>query len=98
MFAANDGKGFQITFANGLTASVQFGRGYSCANYNIGSYNNAPPCPDAEIAAFWKDTGEWHHPEDWDDEVLGEQTPAQVLNFLNWCAEQEPANGPLEED
>ena len=98
MFAVNDGKGFHITFANGLTASVQFGRANYCANYNYQDWKEAPPCPDAEIAAWWAHTGKWHHPDFWEDDVLACQTPAQVLEFFNWCAAQEEVDGPLEED
>ena len=32
-FRITEGKGFQITFANGYTASVQFGSGNYCSNF-----------------------------------------------------------------
>ncbi len=34
MFRINDNKGFQITFDNGYTVSVQFGPGHYGSNYN----------------------------------------------------------------
>jgi len=60
-------KGFQITFRNGWTASVQFGLGNYCNNGFMMTKNSergegrlrtddidiaAPDCPNAEIAAF----------------------------------------------
>lgn len=55
MFKITDGKGFQITFANGVTVSVQFGLGNYCSNRNdehlkYGSIS----CENAEIAVWDK--------------------------------------------
>lgn len=38
-----------------------------------------------EMAAF-KPDGTWLHPEDWDDDVKGYSTPADVIEFIGWCA------------
>jgi hypothetical protein len=63
MFAITDGKGFKVTFGNGVTVSVQFGPGNYCGNYNL-SYKDRPltdgefKCKDAEIA-IWDKKGEW---------------------------------------
>ena len=53
-FRITDGKGFQISFENGLTISVQFGYGNYCANKNepINSHSANNKCRDAEIAIF----------------------------------------------
>lgn len=59
MFAITDRKGFHMTFANGWTVSVQFGRGNYCANRDNGEYGkDAETSPNAEIAAWNGD--EWH--------------------------------------
>lgn len=101
-FAITGGKGFHITFANGVTVSVQFGGGNYCANYHAQIW--PPPkedteSPDAEVAVFgsggvrsgnwltklWKDEG---------DDVVGYQTPDDVLSLLNWAVNyKEDGNG-----
>jgi hypothetical protein len=86
MFCITDNKGFQITFANGWTVSVQFGRGNYCENsgaYEIKRGEPVPPSRTAEIAA-WDADGNWH-PFEYDT-VEGHQTPAQVLEFMNLVA------------
>jgi hypothetical protein len=55
-----DGKGFNVTFDNGLAISVQIGRGNYCDNYHYPSYeisreNPLPSSRDAEIAVFSTD-------------------------------------------
>lgn len=71
-------EGFKITFANGCTISVIFGRG---------SYSDEGKTT-AEVAAFDSD-GEWLI---WDgtqwtvepqSDVMPRQTPEQVLNLMN---------------
>ncbi len=62
MFRAN-GKGFQLTFANGWTVSVQFGAGNYCENrsFDVSSFEKHPTestSVDAEIAA-WDENGVW---------------------------------------
>jgi len=93
-FAICGNKGFHVTFANGVTVSVQFGGGNYCANYDAQIYPqpmDGAKSPNAEVAAMgpggegrghwltkgWKDEG---------DDVLGDQTPADVLSLLNWAA------------
>lgn len=83
------GKGFHITFENGHTVSVQFGGGNYSSNYDIkiGSSRNGQPVPasaTAEVAA-WDSTGKWVKLGDGDD-VVGYQTPAEVLAILNKIA------------
>jgi hypothetical protein len=82
--------GFHITFANGWTASVQWGYGNYCANRDKrGKF----PSATAEIAAFRdKPNGgsEWHSfgkydpsdPESLEQTVKGWVKPEQVAEFL----------------
>ena len=65
-FASTNNKGFQMTFENGWTISVQFGFGNYCCNRNhpdglYASKKGAPfSCPDAEIA-IWDSFGEYYN-------------------------------------
>lgn len=90
-----DNVGFQVTFPNGITVSVQFGAGNYCANYNEHMDTRQKPntCKDAEIALFDK-TG-WRTREafaalndgqDAGDDVLSAVTPDALLEYLNWAA------------
>ncbi len=49
---------------------------------------DSKPCANAEIAA-WDKNGNWIKKEDWGDDVEGWQTPAQVLEFMNYVAAYE---------
>jgi hypothetical protein len=56
-FAITGGKGFAITFENGTTISVQFGRGNYCANKNLGTFipntlGGNHESPNAEVAMW----------------------------------------------
>ena len=83
MFNITQGKGFQITFANGYTVSVQFGHGNLCEN-RYG--NHGDRSVNAEVAA-WPSTfgGEWVKLGEHDD-VIGYQTPDQVLGIMAMIA------------
>jgi hypothetical protein len=61
MFKANQNKGFQMTFANGYTVSVQFGAGNYCENryQKEDSMNFQTSSMDAELMVF-KPDGEPH--------------------------------------
>ena len=51
--------GFSLTFANGLTISVQFGRGNYCDNQK--TYQpNPDECSNAEVA-IWNDMDEFYN-------------------------------------
>lgn len=88
-FRITDGKGFNITFENGWTVSVQFGGGNACsahkaeispeANIQAGAFG----CPDAEVAV-WGPDGKLIDVEG--QAVAGCQTPADVLRILNKVA------------
>jgi hypothetical protein len=67
-------RGFHITFNNGYTVSVQFGRG----NYGDGKTT-------AEIAA-WDRNDKWYHSNviRWEsDDVRGYATPEEVAAFIH---------------
>lgn len=78
MIEINDNKGFQITFENGWTVSVQIGTMNYCDNRDMEShdYETSQPCPNAEVAAFKGET--FDH-----DGIEGWATPKQVLEFMN---------------
>ena len=87
MFRITDGKGFQMTFENGWTVSVQFGYGNYCANRDnksattlFGIYDGPVESLTAEIAA-WDKNGEWFKFEDGQD-VRGYTTPDQVADLI----------------
>ena len=51
--------GFTLTFANGLTISVQFGSGNYCDNRSFGlGESNINDCSNAEIA-IWNESNQW---------------------------------------
>jgi hypothetical protein len=108
MFKITDGKGFNIEFANGYKVSVQFGSANYCENRNgitdpiVSDYSKEQVrlgkkgSATAEIAG-WNPDGDWCRPDDWDDDVNGWCTPAQVLEYMNWMASQ-PAPDVDEDD
>ena len=81
------GKGFQLTFPNGWTASVQFGWGNYCDNQHIPNDFVTTPrtteCVNAEVAA-WDADGEWYSINGSD--VKGYMDVTQVMEFLNMIA------------
>jgi hypothetical protein len=69
MFKITNGKGFHMTFKNGLTLSVQFGKGNYCKNYSIPwekEREQGLTCEDAEIAV-WDRADAWITKEFVDD-------------------------------
>ena len=94
MFKITAGKGFQVTFANGNTVSVQWGYGNYC-DHHFGTVDGDFETQQrlygergshtAEIAGLDAD-GEWLHPDSWGDDVKGYCTPEEVLEFMNWIA------------
>ena len=86
-FATTTNKGFQITFDNGWTASVQFGPGNYCEHHEaIGSFTAPMETPvweshNAEVWA-WKEgegSNRKEYPSDGPD---GWRTTKEVMNFL----------------
>ena len=54
-FISTESKGFHITFKNGLSLSVQWGKGNYCSNYNGDFYNSfcrGAESATAEVAVF----------------------------------------------
>ena len=90
MFRITDGKGFQITFKNGYTVSVQFGYSNYCENLDKGDWENSwkpaeEGCATAETAV-WKGNGAFILYDG--SEVQGYNNPEDVLKLLNWAASQ----------
>lgn len=74
-------KGFHMTFENGWTVSVQFGK-YNYAN----NRQNTDSSPDAEIGAWDKD-GNWYKFPGFNGEtVRGNQYPNDVAEFIAMIA------------
>ena len=65
--------GFQITFYNGHTVSVQWSKGNYCDKIDGASANTA------EIGTRYQN-GEWEHVQGW-------KTPEQVANFIKKISE-----------
>ena len=68
--------GFHMTFANGWTVSVQFGKG----NY-ISDRDHHGQSADAEIAAWDKD-GKWYYFNTENDHVKGWMKADEVADFM----------------
>lgn len=86
MFRINDNKGFQITFDNGYTVSVQFGPGNYGSNYSldfIANMNKPMTATTAETALIAPDGGFVTYK---DDDVQGHQTVNDVLALLNYAS------------
>jgi len=84
MFQITHNKGFQMTFANGYTISVQFGNGNYCDNRYYGNPlsgdQSVPPSSNAEVAVWDKD-GNWVQLRPDGDEI-GWQTPDDVAALI----------------
>jgi hypothetical protein len=78
-------RGFQMTFDNGNTVSVQWGAGNSCANRSddLGYSKSNLDSPDAEIAA-WDSDDNWYEFEN--GPVDGRCTPNEVAAFIQFVA------------
>jgi hypothetical protein len=87
MFKISDNKGFQITFDNGYTVSVQFGAGNYSNNYDLRIMDYidkaVPPSRTAETALI---APNGNFVEYKGDDVQGRQTPEDVLELLNYAA------------
>lgn len=82
-------KGFQLTFENGLTASVQFGAGNYCDNYHSGDFRfeTDQESETAEVAVIFNNQlidANAFVPEDKQtcDTVIGWLTADDVADFL----------------
>ena len=83
MFSISDNKGFQITFENGYSVSVQFGPGNYCENMDL-PYNHGEEVPmsnTAETALISPDGFVAYQ----GDDVQGHMSPKDVLELLNYA-------------
>lgn len=92
-FRITGGKGFQFTFENGYTVSVQFGPANYCDHYDRDIMADAEACGregslTAECAV-WPQEGQMLEYGEWGDAVSNRSTPAEVLELLVWAAAQE---------
>lgn len=85
MFAITQHKGFQITFANGWTVSVQWGPGNYCANQNFEALYDEP----SEVKYYASSTAEvaaWDKNKVWydfgSDTVKGYLVADEVAEFI----------------
>lgn len=82
-FKSTLNKGFQMTFENGLTISVQFGGGNYCKNRNndfmAESKIDVVESPNAEIA-IWDEHKRWFNFGG--DEVKGYVSPDEVAKWI----------------
>jgi hypothetical protein len=88
-FQISDQKGFQITYQNGYTVSVQFGGGNYCTNRDlpIEDYGKpVPPSDTAETALMTKDG----FVEYQGDDVQGYMTPSEVLKLMVYAESLPP--------
>jgi hypothetical protein len=95
MFESTGGRGFQISFPNGLTVSVQWGYGLYCENKHKASARNetnAQACEcylrsvDAEVAVFRTDGGDWSTRDflpGIGDDVKGYCSPMEVADLIH---------------
>ena len=84
-FSIQGGQGFQITFENGYTVSVQFGQYHYCSNKNLKRNDDVytKDCRNAETAIFYKDTHPFHKHKG--DDVQSYQSPKEVLETLKYA-------------
>lgn len=94
-FAINHNKGFQMTFGNGMTISVQFGTDSYCSrrNFHIQPMSEMKEyiviSPDAEIA-IWDTEGNWFQFAN--DQVEGFVTPDEVGMWIEAIMMSESLN------
>jgi len=96
MFSVSGNQGFQLTFANGNTVSVQFGPSNYCNPEHPKGRNAAFDAPmkavgawkstTAEVAA-WNADGEWHNFGY--DQAAGWLDAEEVLTFVSFVASNE---------
>ena len=101
-FCITRGKGFQVTYENGITVSVQWGPG----NYGDNRADSRTPMEEpfysSELAevAIWEEAGHYITGEVWQriykrklgDIVVGWLSAEKVTRILNYCARANAAN------
>ena len=91
-FRITGGKGFHLTFPNGVTVSVQFGPGNYCDNYDddimewvMAKGKGTVESMTAEVA-IWKKGGAWITNEySGDGEVIGYKNINEVWKIFEWA-------------
>ena len=97
MLGITGNKGFQMTFSNGNTVSVQFGYGNYCENKlneEVGALFNPEPhnpqSSDAEVAAWSRASGDGEGERVWynfgHDTVAGWLNADEVASFITFVA------------
>lgn len=92
MFKSTHNKGFQITFSNDLTISVQWGTGNYCERKNLKENflsdieKHVTESKDAEVA-IWDKSGKWLNFGS--DEVRGYCTADEVGRWITAVSESE---------
>lgn len=84
-FRITMGRGFQVTFKNGHTVSVQFGPGTYCENRDMDFDQNAHAGEKGSATAetaHWGPDGKFIPLSEAGDDVNGWQTPEQVLELM----------------
>jgi len=81
-------EGFQTTFANGVTVSVQWSETHYCSQRTERTPGKSST---AEVAIFQRD-GEWltRKWRDYGDDVVGWQSPKDVILAMVWAERQPP--------
>ena len=103
-FMSARGRGFQITFDNGVMVSVQWGCGNYCDNRRIEhtDENSNLVSHTAEFAAIDTRTGKFvinevigcDNPYEWQEEVRGYLNADEVLMLMNLTAKYVPMKRP----
>jgi hypothetical protein len=88
MFKITRGSGFQMTFGNGWTVSVQWGACTYSSNYGQLIGTKCEKANSAEIAA-WDAARNWYKFED-GDTVKGYCTTGDVAAFITLISNMEP--------
>ena len=91
-FRSCKNKGFQMTFENGWTVSVQYGKANYCDRRSDTSQSWEPETDEIVASAnaecaVWDSNGDWMHMSDCEGEwvsiqMLGWQTPDQVATLI----------------
>jgi len=92
MFKSTYNRGFQLTFENGITVSVQFGTGNYCSRRSLAPEatlyndltNHTVESDTAEIAIWHKDSDNWF--DFGYDQVKGWCTPNEVAMWITRAA------------
>ena len=86
MFSLTGNKGFQITFENGNTVSIQWGPGNYCKLAEQRASESGEFAHTVEAAA-WDRNNNWHNCGG--DQVKGWLTPDEALEFITFVANNE---------